>query len=121
MSSGEDSIDEGNGGVGSDCKGSERGRGGSEDSSGNGSMDDVSCGKDSSESKGGDKGSERHGGNGSWLGISKVGSKDLRHADKGTRFIAGTGGRPGGDSGSKGRTGFGKLRVSGSGTVARRS
>ena len=41
--------------------------------------------------------------------------------DKGVHFLAGIGGRHGDDSGGKGRTGFGKLRVSGGGTVARRS
>ena len=80
------------------------------------SVDEGDIGED-----GGDKGGERCGGDGSWLGIGKVGSKDLRRADKGARFVAGTGGRHGDDSGGKGRTGFGKLRVSGGGTVARRS
>ena len=50
---------------------------------------------------GGDKGGERCGGDGSWLGTGEVGSKDLRRADKGARFVAGTGGRPGGDSGGE--------------------
>jgi len=85
---------------------------GSSSSGGNGSVDKVSFGEDGSESEGSDKGGERCSGNGgdkggssSWLGVSKARSKDLRHADKGARFIAGTGGRPGGDSGSEDSTG----------------
>ena len=111
------------------CRGGERGRGGSKDSSerrgGNG-RDKSGGGSVCGDSVGDgsiDKGiSNKDGsGNGSWLGNSEVGSKDLRHANKGACFIAGTGGRHGDNSGGKGRTGFGKLQVSSGGTVARRS
>ena len=51
-------------------------------------------GDDRVDEGGGDKGSSNKvgGGDGSWLGVGKVGSKDLRHVDKCVRFVTGMGG-----------------------------
>ena len=70
--------------------------------------------------EGGGIGSESSGGNDrsgleacGWLGIHKVGSKDLRHMDRGVRFVTGVGMSEGrsseSDDGSNGETGLGGL------------
>ena len=117
------------------CRGGERGRGGGKDSGGNGSVDKVSGGRDGigegsicnnsvdkvgigedsssdgGEGKGGD-GRDKSG-SGSWLGVGKAGSKELRCAGKGTHFVAGAEGGLAGEGGGSSGTIFGKLQVGG--------
>ena len=88
--------------------------GGSEDGVGESEHSDKGSergsGDDSVDEGGGDKGSSNKvgGGNGSWLGVSMVGRKDLRHVDKGVHFVTGMGGELRGEDGS-GRTRLGEL------------
>jgi len=79
--------------------GGKGGVGGSGDDGGGGSADKVSVGKGSGIKGGNCDGSNgRSGGNsaelgwleaGGWLGIGKIGSRDLRRMAKGIRFAAG--------------------------------
>ena len=108
---------------GSSCKGGKTGGGSSEDDDGDGSVDDVGCGEGSGDD-GGDGGSDDGSGGrdnvgkgsdcgdsmsdsgGGELGGGKADANDLRRMDKGVRFLAGTGERPGGEGRGKGSDGW---------------
>ena len=71
----------------------------------NGGVDDGSVGNGGDGSRGGDDAELGRLEAGGWLGIGEVGSKDLRRIDRGIRFVAGVGGRPGGEGGGEGSVG----------------
>ena len=100
---------------GGGCKGGKTGGGGSEDDDGDGSVDDVGCGEGSGNDgsggrddvgKGSDCGDSMSNGGGGKLGGGKADANDLRCMDKGVRFLAGTGERPGGEGRGKGSDGW---------------